>query len=136
MGFRHLVTEEFIHLDIVEFREVRGDSDRAREETRELVKTRPALAGMYNIGGGLRGIAEAMSEKAMGNRIILVGHELTHPVRPYVVDGTIDAVIDQNPRIEAREAIDRLRRLALGQDIRGVVGLRTQVIFRENIPEV
>ena len=72
----------------------------------------------------------------MGNRIILVGHELTHPVRPYVVDGTIDAVIDQNPRIEAREAIDRLRRLALGQDIRGVVGLRTQVIFRENIPEV
>ena len=136
MGFRHLVTEEFIHLDIVEFREVRGDSDRAREETRELVKTRPAIAGIYNIGGGLRGIAEAMSEKAMGNRIILVGHELTHPVRPYVVDGTIDAVIDQNPRIEARQAIDRLRRLALGQDIRGVVGLRTQVIFRENIPEV
>lgn len=136
MGFRHLIAEEFSHLEIVEYREVREDSIRAREETLQLLKTRPAIAGIYNIGGGLRGIAEAISDSGMSGKMILLGHELTNPIRRHLVDGTIFAVIDQNPRVEAREAIDRLRRVATGQDIRDAVSLRTQVIFRENIPDV
>jgi LacI family transcriptional regulator len=136
MGFRHLIAEEFSHLEIVEYREVREDSVRAHEETRQLLKTRPAIAGIYNIGGGLRGIAEAISESGMSGKVILLGHELTNRVRRYLVDGTVFAVIDQNPRVEAREAIDRLRRVAVGQVICDAVSLRTQVIFRENIPDV
>jgi LacI family transcriptional regulator len=135
MGFRNLIAEEFPHLEIVEFREIREDSDRAYEETRGLLASHPHLAGIYNIGGGLRSIAQAVKEAEAGSRVALVGHELTDPVRAYLVDGTIDAVIDQNPREEARDAIEYLRRAVLGQPQTNWGPLRTQAIFRENIPE-
>jgi LacI family transcriptional regulator len=135
MGFRNLVAEEFRHLEIVEFREIREDSDRAYEETRGLLAAHPNLAGIYNIGGGLRSMAQALKEAGAGSRVVLVGHELTDPVRAFLIDGTIDAVIDQNPRVEARDAIEHLRRAALGQPPGTWVPLRTQAIFRENMPE-
>jgi LacI family transcriptional regulator len=135
MGFRHLIAEDFPALGIVEFREVGEDSDRARAETRALLATRPALGGVYNIGGGLRGIADALEAAGRAREIVFVGHDLTEPVRRYVLDGTVDAVIDQNPRVQAREAIERLRRAALGQDVRDWIAMRTQVIFRENVPD-
>jgi LacI family transcriptional regulator len=47
----------------------------------------------------------------------------------------MDAVIDQNPRVEAREAIDRLIHAARNET--GYrVPVRIQAIFRENIPEI
>ena len=51
-----------------------------------------------------------------------------------LIDGTLDAVIDQNPRVEAREALNILENAA-----RGVAytppPLRLHAIFKENIPE-
>ncbi len=136
MGFRHLLAEDFPDLRIVEFREVAEDSDRARAETSALLATRPALGGVYNIGGGLRGIADALKKSGRAREIVVIGHELTEATRRYLIEGTVDAVIDQNPRVQAREAIERLRRAALGQDVRDWIGIRTQVIFRENVPDI
>ncbi len=136
MGFRHLIAEDFPQLRVVEFREVAENSDRAREETRALLATRPGLGGIYNIGGGLRGIADALVEAGREREIVLIGHELTAANRRYLLDGTLDAVIDQNPRVQAREAIERLRQAASGQDVRDWISIRTQVIFRENVPEI
>jgi LacI family transcriptional regulator len=135
MGFRSLIAEEFPRLSVVEFREVGDDSARAFAETRALLATRPDLGGIYNIGGGLRGIADALEEAGRALEVVFVGHELTEAIRRYLLRGTVDAVIDQNPRVEAREAIERLRRAALGQDVRDWIGVRTQVIFRENVPD-
>ena len=61
---------------------------------------------------------------------------MTEATRRYLIEGTVDAVIDQNPRVQAREAIERLRRAALGHDVRDWIGIRTQVIFRENVPDI
>ena len=47
----------------------------------------------------------------------------------------MDAVIDQNPRVEAREAIDRLLRAARASGTRSP-GHPIHAIFRENLPEV
>jgi LacI family transcriptional regulator len=134
-GFRTLIAEEFSHIDIVETREVRDDAERANGETRALIGTHPDLAGIYSIGGGLRGIGRAVQEAGASGRVTIIGHELTDRIRPYLIDGTIDAVIDQNPAIQAREAIDRLRRAVLGEDVRDRQPLRTQVFFRENLPD-
>lgn len=60
--------------------------------------------------------------------------ELTAHNRARLLDGTLDAVIDQNPRVEAREALN-----ILSQSVRGLPYEyhlpRLQIIFRENIPE-
>ena len=68
-------------------------------------------------------------------RARMSGHEVHESV---VVDGPVkrlDAVIDQNPRVEAREALN-----ILTQSVRGLPfeyhPPRLQVIFKENIPEI
>lgn len=136
MGFRHILAEDFPGLRIVELREVRDDLERSYDEARRLLAARPNLRGIYNIGAGNRGIARALEETNRGHEVVFVGHELTEHTRRFLLSGTIDAVIDQNPRVEAREAIDRLLRAAHGQAAPDLVPIRIHAIFRENLPEV
>lgn len=134
MGFRHVITEEFPDLDVVELREVRDDRQRAYEEAVSLFKRHPDLSGIYNIGAGNTGIGQALQEAGIASSVIFVGHELTESTKRFLLDGTIDAVIDQNPRVEAREAISMLKNTILGGKFDRHPP-RLQVIFRENIPE-
>ena len=66
--------------------------------------------------------------------MVFVGHDVTPATRALLLDGTMDAVIDQNPRVEAREALS-----ILSNSLRGIVSTphlpRLQIVFRENIPE-
>ena len=48
--------------------------------------------------------------------------------------GTVDAVIDQNPRVEARDAIDWLIQAAAGRPQPNLPPIRIQAVFKENIP--
>jgi LacI family transcriptional regulator len=141
MGFRRLLREEFPALDIVELRENRDDSERSYAETRTLLERHPDLGGIYNLGAGNRGVARALEEAGRAGRIVFVGHELTEHTRRFLIAGVMDAVIDQNPRVEAREAIDRLhaahrQRSEPGLRLPLEVPVRVQAIFRENIPVV
>jgi LacI family transcriptional regulator len=134
MGFRHIVKEEFPNLEIVELREVRDDAETAFSEATHLLKRHRDLAGIYNIGAGSEGITRALDALSSANRPVYVAHDLTAHNRARLLDGTIDAVIDQNPRVEAREALN-----ILSHSIRNLPyeyhPPRLHVIFRENIPE-
>ena len=68
--------------------------------------------------------------------MVFIGHELTEHTRRFLLASTMDAVIDQNPRVEAREAIDRLLRAARGEAEPEPVAIRIHAIFRENLPEL
>jgi LacI family transcriptional regulator len=134
MGFRHILSEEFRHLEIVQMREIRDDRQRAYDETIALLDRHPDLAGIYNIGGGSSGIGRALDDKGRGKSVVFIGHELTENSKPLLLSGTMDAVIDQNPRVEAREAIALLVNGIRDKPFE-LHPLRVQVIFRENIPE-
>lgn len=136
MGFRHVLAEDYPDLRVVELREVRDDLERSYREATALLAARPGLGGIYNIGAGNRGIAQALEEVGRAGRIVFIGHELTEHSRRFLVSGTMDAAIDQNPRVEAREAIDRLLRAARGSLDPHPVPVRIHAIFRENIPDV
>ena len=103
--------------------------------TKQLLNAHQDLGGIYNIGGGNRGIARALEEKGRGAQIVFIGQELTEHTRRFLLTGVMDAVIDQDPRREAREAIIAISRAARGLAVQKsdlTVGM--QVIFRENIP--
>jgi len=134
MGFRHIIADEFPALEIVELREIRDDRERAFEEAAALLKRHPDLAGIYNIGAGNSGIGQALAEAGKADSIIFVGHELTEHSKRLLLSGVMDAVIDQNPRVEAREALSMLDCAVRGKPI-DYHPPRLQVIFRENIPE-
>lgn len=135
MGFRHILAEDFPGLRIVELREVRDDLERSYDEARGLLARHPALRAIYNIGAGNRGIARALEESGRAAEVVFVGHELTAHTRRFLLSATMDAVIDQNPFVEAREAIEQLLLAARGTPQAGPVPVRIHAIFRENIPE-
>ena len=135
MGFRHVLAEEFPNLEIVELREMRDDRERAYAEAAALLDRHDDLAGIYNIGAGNQGIAQALRERGLSKSVVFLGHELTAGTKQLLLDGTLDAVIDQNPRVEAREALNILTHAVRGLPYEGHLP-RLHVIFRENIPEV
>ena len=136
MGFRHMLAEGFPQLAIVQTREVRDDVDLAYAAARELLAKVPDVGGIYNIGSGNRGIARALEEAGLGQRIVFIGHEITPHTRRFLLSGVMDAVIDQNPRDEAREAIEQLAAAARGQAGDRMPSIRIEAIFRENIPAI
>lgn len=153
MGFRSLLSEEFPHLRIAHTLEIGDDRDRAFAVTQDLLRKDPPHA-IYNIGAGNQGIARALKEARPAEawaadawpnearsskassvpRIVFVGHDLTEATRRLLLDRTMDAVIDQNPRVEAREIVKLLVAAVKGAPEPSYLP-RLQVIFRENIPE-
>jgi LacI family transcriptional regulator len=135
MGFRHILAEEFPNLAVVELREMRDDRERAYVEAAALLDRYEDLAGIYNIGAGNQGIARALQERQREHSVVFLGHEATEGTKQLLLNGTMDAVIDQNPRVEAREALNILS-LAVKELPYDYHPPRLQVIFKENIPEI
>lgn len=134
MGFRHILNEDARDLTIVETREMLDDRDRAYEEASALLDRHPDLVAIYNVGAGNTGIAKALKERDRHTKVVFIGHEATEGTKELLLDGTLDAVIDQNPRVEAREALNILTQAVRDLPYEGHLP-RLQVIFRENIPE-
>ncbi|KQT53832.1 MULTISPECIES: LacI family DNA-binding transcriptional regulator [unclassified Aureimonas] len=134
MGFRHFLNEEATGLHIVEMREMLDDREKAYEEASALLDRHPDLAAIYNVGAGNTGIAKALKEHGFQKDVTFIGHDLTAAARALLLDGTLDAIIDQNPRVEAREALNILTHAISDVPYEGHPP-RLQVIFKENIPE-
>src|SRR5262245_44636254 len=134
IGFRHILQENFPQLAIVAVREVREDAGRAYGETRALLDEHPDLRAIYCIGAGQDGIARALTELKRDRSVVFVGHDLTEDTRQYLLNGVMDVAIDQNARVEAREAVDRLVRAVRGEEDISTATIRIQSVFRENIP--
>jgi LacI family transcriptional regulator len=135
MGFRHILTEEFPNLRVVEMREMLDDREKAYAEASAMLDRHPDLAAIYNVGGGNTGIARALQERGRQHSVVFLAHEATEGTKELLLDGTLDAVIDQNPRVEAREALNILTHAVKGLHYEQHPP-RLQVIFKENIPEV
>lgn len=134
MGFRHILQERFPSMQIIAPREIREDAGRAYDETRALLRDYPDLLAIYCIGAGHDGIARALIEHGREKDIVFIAHDLTEDTRALLLDGVMDAVIDQNARVEARDAIDRLARAIRGDADIPHVTVRIQSVFPENIP--
>lgn len=134
MGFRHILREEFPHIQILELREIMDDRVKAMEETNALLDQHPDLAGIYSVGGGTSGIAAALKARGVAQSVILIGHEATESNKRLLLDGTLDAVIDQNPRVEAREALNILAAAVRGKPY-VFIPPRLQLVLKENLPD-
>jgi len=135
MGFRRVLSERFEYLKIITFLEDKDDDETAYQQVKKSLNEHTDLAGIYDIGAGTRGIAKALTEAGRGNDIVFIGHELTRFSREFLIDGIMDAVIDQVPQKEARMLIDMLERLTSGEYGEYDSGMSpVSVYFRENLP--
>lgn len=135
MGFLYLFKEHFPAIDVVGLREGLDNAQENYRITRHLLEQSPDLAGIYNIGGASDGVAQALKEAGVAHKVVFIGHGLTPDTRALLIDGSMDAVITQNPQSATMSCI---RIFANLRDHRGVMSgvesIQSQIIFRENLP--
>ena len=112
--------------------EVRDDHRIAAEATARLLAEHPDLAGIYSIGAGNRGVAQALTESGLAGSVVTIVHELTPWSRGRLVDGCFDVVIDQRPDLQADLAIQLMNSEHPPRDSTQLI--RFSVYFRENLP--
>ena len=133
MGFRQILREEFPDLIVVEQREVQDSRVMAEAEMAAIIEKHPDLAAVYNAGGGTAGIAAVLDRTGRASQITFIAHDLTDGNKAYLLRGTLDTVIDQNARLEIREALTTLIHAVRKTPYR-MVPPRLQIVFRENLP--
>jgi LacI family transcriptional regulator len=135
MGFLHLFDEMFPQIKVVGLREGHDDEAKNYRQTKMLLAQHPDLAGIYNIGGGAEGIAKALKESGRDQQVVFIGHGLTPDTRALLIDGTMDAVITQNPQNALLSCVSIFSNIRVGQQpLAGIEPPRSEIIFRENIP--
>jgi LacI family transcriptional regulator len=134
-GFLHLIEEMFPAIEVVGLREGQDDIEKNYRQARALLKQHPELAGIYNIGGAHDGVARALKEAGRQHDVVYIGHGLASDTRALLIDGSMDAVITQNPQAAISSCVRIFINLRDRRDVlSGVETPRSLVIFRENLP--
>lgn len=134
-GFEQIMTHEFPHLSILPVREGRDDWQRVEEVTTQLMKEHPNLVGLYNAGGGTRGIISALEKAKRERDIVFIAHELTDHARKALIRGTVDAIINQDAGHEVRSAVRVLLAKADNAPlIEAQERIRIDIFLRDNLP--
>ncbi len=135
MGFLRLFQEQFPAIEVVGLREGHDEGARNYRQTKTLLAQHPDLSGIYNIGGGPEGIARALKEAGRQHDIVLVGHGLTPDTRALLIDGAMDAVLNQNPQGALMDCVSIFANLRAGRPaLDGITHPSTEIILRENLP--
>ena len=133
MGFEQVMRAECPHLNVlpwIEGEELAGVVD---EKLSKLLAQNRNIVGLYSLGGGTRGVIEAM--KAVQPNIRVVTTELSDHTRNALMSGVIDAVLVQDPSHEVRSAIRVLKALAENAAINeSQERIRIEIFVRDNLP--
>ncbi len=134
-GFEQVLAQEFPHLAILPVLESRDDWQRVEKVTAEMLAAHADLIGIYNVGAGARGIVAALENTGRQKQITYIAHELTDHTRRALVDGTIDAIINQNAGHEVRSAVRVLMAKADRTPlIEAMEHIRIDIFVRDNLP--
>jgi len=134
-GFVSVIAEEYPELEPLPPIQGRDDNAITERELGRLLHETENVIGLYSLGAGNRGVIAALKASGMAGRIRTVAHELTPHSRQALVDGTFDAVLNQDPGHEVRSAIRVLQAHADGLAIvAGQERIRIDVFLRDNLP--
>jgi LacI family transcriptional regulator len=102
-GFMQVMQQEYPLLKVLPVCEGRDHRDANQKLVEDMLKATPDVIGLYNIGSGPDGILAAL--KTCNQNPVFITHELNHITRKGLVDGSIAAVIAQDPGHEIRSAM-------------------------------
>lgn len=132
-GFLDVLAEDFLKCRVTIEIESFEQAQKAADGVVQALRRDPDIAGIYNISQGNDAIAERIRRRARKQPIAFICHDLTPTTLELLVTRAVDVVIDQDPLLEARRAIELILqhngRLA-GRQVTGATPLR--VVFREN----
>ncbi len=134
-GFCQVMAADFPTLRVLTPLEGKDDSRLAERLAAELLRVQPRLVGIYSAGAGNAGIAAALQASGRAREVVFVAHELTPPARRCLLDGTLDAVLQQDPGHEIRSALRIALALQVGEPvIADQERIRIDIYLRDNLP--
>ncbi|HEV7433569.1 MAG TPA: LacI family DNA-binding transcriptional regulator [Pseudorhizobium sp.] len=134
-GFLSVLSEDFPQVAILPLMEARDDAGVAEAMVREALRRHAGLNGIYSLGAGNRGLLRALRDLAAETRPVVIAHELTASTREALVDGTIDAVLNQDAGHEVRSAIRVLKAKADGLPVLAAQErIRIDIFLKDNLP--
>jgi len=120
---------------VVGLREGHDDAHINYRQSRELLKQYPDLVGIYNIGGASDGVAQALKEAGRDQNTVFIGHGLTPDTRALLVDGTLDALINQNLHSTIMNSVRIFANLRAEREaMAGIEPMAISVVLNENLP--
>lgn len=135
LGFVSALREYAPNLKVSSHWEIQNDYDEAYKHTCELISADKELVAIYSVGSGLRGIGQALVDSKKQHEIICIGHDLTDYSRELLLNGTVNALIDQDVAQEAQNALQLLISQHRGGDNqRRPVDIKTDIYLRDNLP--
>jgi LacI family transcriptional regulator len=130
-----VLRRRFPNCDVVETVESREQSVITERLTRDAFRRYPDLRGIYNISVGNEGVGAALVALERTRSTVFVGHELNESSRRLLIEGTLDAVLDQNPAGEAMRSIEIvLRHYHRDPGVALPHQIPVTVLLRENLP--
>lgn len=134
-GFRSVLRGHFPKCAIAETVESGERATQTERYTRDAFLRYPDLLGIYNISVGDEGIADALKGLGRTRTTIFISHELNEVSRRNLIDGTQDAIIDQNPVGEAMRCVEIiLRHYHRNPGVEVPHQIPVTVLMRENLP--
>lgn len=107
-GFRAVLAERHPACRVSEVLESLEQGERAGALVRGALERNPAVRGIYNASSGAGQIVDVLERLGLSRRIVFITHELTERRRRLLGEGLIDAILDQNPVLEVRVAVEAL----------------------------
>ncbi|MUZ75412.1 substrate-binding domain-containing protein [Agrobacterium vitis] len=108
MGFRAVLRERHPSCHVAEVLESMERGERAGDLVFNALRTNARIRGIYNVSAGAQPVVDAMKALNKVHDVVFITHELTGDRRTLLRQGLIDAILDQNPALEVRTAIEVL----------------------------
>jgi LacI family transcriptional regulator len=133
-GFVEALRESFPNVRIIARADSQEDPGSTGRITRDVLAAVPALRGVYNTSVGDEGIAGALRAQTQPGDVVFIGHDLTDSNRSLLLEGRMDAVLDQNLATQAGYALQHVL-ARFGRAAAPVHALQpTGIVMRENLP--
>lgn len=134
-GFRVVMAQDYPHLTVLDAIEGRDDPAVVERLLGAELDRRVDISGIYSLGAGNRGLLAALRSASRRDRIAVVAHELTGTTREALIEGLIDAVLNQDAGHEVRSAIRVLKAKADGAPLlAGQERIRIDIFLKDNLP--
>lgn len=127
-GFRSVLRAERPDLQSVELITNNDNPEITRDRLREALAVNKDLVGVYCVGGAVAGAADAIEQAGLVPQIVLIGHNYNPETKPYLLSGTIHALVHTDMD---RIAADALACLAARKST-GAARIPIEIITREN----
>jgi len=128
-GFRSVLRAERPDLQSVELITGNDNPEMTRARVRDALSLHKDVIGIYCVGGGVAGAADAIEQAGLAPRIVLIGHNYNLETKPYLLSGTIHALVHQDMD---RIAADALACLSAQQPAPVAARIPIEIITREN----